>query len=106
AVAIVLLPVLYGLGLGPACWLVKWHILPFEAADFAYRPLVRLVVESPESVQRLVQRYCEGPPPPGYAVWTFREQALFRMEMKIQSEEMKRDLKKRTSLSIPPSALP
>lgn len=82
------LPIVYALGIGPACWLVQKRIVPFEAVKVAYMPLARLIDQSPESVQRVARRYCEGPLPPGYSVHRSMDSALLRMELAIDRAKL------------------
>lgn len=58
AVGCVVLPVLYVLSLGPACWLTEKRVIPFAATKAAYRPLVRAIRSMPQEARDMAQWYC------------------------------------------------
>jgi|SRR5579871_4427230 len=63
-VACIALPVLYVLGIGPACWLVRGHVINLSSVTPVYRPLVEIIDSGPPVIQDAARWYCDAPRPP------------------------------------------
>lgn len=60
---VAMLPALYALSIGPACWLVTNRAIPYTLVAQAYNPLIRCIMKSPTPARHLAQWYCDRPHP-------------------------------------------
>ena len=56
-VVVVSLPLLYVLGIRPACWLVRMEVLDLSTVAHVYRPIVELSQKAPRTIGRIAVWY-------------------------------------------------